>query len=270
MKGRAMNGKTTFALMLCPVLACGPESGGGPIPLRQDTTAVYAAEGPLITARKVNYQPGAVFLQGVEQVIVDSVTASGVVQPGDTLARLRDPLGVFTESRVEMDLARAVAQGATGVADSLRAILNSPPWITWALSPVEGELISVRHRALLSPGDTLALLYTPADSLWVLVSPVSLGRWPPVPGMTIIESSLDTALARGTPIAENFTRPGTWVLPGATLREAGLRIFIMSASGDSIPVEILAETPGGALVYSEHSLDSLPLMPWGARRERNP
>lgn len=261
-------GKTTFALMLCPVLACGTgEDAGRASPSPGVQQPVYASEGPLFTAVPVTSRREAVLFRGTEQLIADSVTASGPVKTGDTLARLVDPLGTFAESRIAMDMARAQALGLTETADSLEAILASPPWVTWALSPLEGRLLWVRTGTLLSPGDTLALVSTPAECLWVLHSPIPIELWPPVPGLTLLESSKDTALVRGEWSEGGFSLPGGWIVPGQTLREDGLLIFVLSAGGDSIPVQVLGDTPEGTLVHCRRSLHSVPLLRWAARRE---
>ncbi len=228
---------------------------------------VLAAPGVRLSARALESRPVPVLLAGSDQFLLDSVAAIGRVEPGDTLARLMDPVGAFLRSRTEMELALAGARGDTASADSLRAVLASPPWVRWVLSPLEGQVSFPPRGLLLNPGDTLAVISARAESLWVLTSPVPLPYWPPMEGLTILGFSADTALVRGMVPESAFCLPGSWTVPGTALRESGLHIFVVSASGDSIPVRVLGETDSGVLVYSGHSLDSLPLVPWAAGRE---
>jgi hypothetical protein len=195
-------------------------------------------------------------------MVLDSVCAGGPVSPGDTLARLADPVSPFLESRTLMALSLAEARGDSRRADSLRAVLESPPWFSWALSPLEGEPAFPPRGTLLSSGDTLATISAPADSLWILYPGTALSFWPPVPGVLFLESAGESALVSGSVPGEGFVIPGTWTLPGTALWEEGLRIFVISPPDDSIPVRVLGENPSGILVYCETSLDSLPLLPW--------
>lgn len=263
-------GKTKVALLLCPVLSCGSGSGDGAAAISIPNPApILAGEGVLISATAVETRMEAFFLAGTDQLLLDSVTTADTVEPGDTLARLRDPVSTFLESRITMELALEEARGNTPAADSLRRILDSPPWFRYLVSDREGTATFPKPGTLLNPGDTVALIGTihPTDSLWVLRSPVPLEFWPPVPGLALSQTSPDTALAAGMAPSGSFIIPGTWELPATALREAGLRIFVLTASEDSIPVRILGQSPSGLFVYCDESLDSLPLVPWAARRE---
>lgn len=260
--------KTKLALLLCPVLSCGPGNGTGAAalpPVRADN--VFAGEGIAVTAKPVENRALPVFLGGTDQFLLDPLPLSGAVEPGDTLARLMDPVGPFLESRTGMELALARVRGDTAAVDSLEGVLASPPWIRWVVSPLGGQVSFPAPGALLNPGDTLALIFARAESLWVLSSQVPLMFWPPLEGVTTLEFSADTALVRGVVPGDSFTLPGTWTIPGTALRESGLRIFVLSASGDSITVTVMGETGSGVLVHCGRSLDSLPLVPWAAGRE---
>lgn len=263
-------GKTKIALLLCPVLSCGTGNGDGAVTLSlSDPAAFMAGEGVTVTATAVESRMELLFLVGTDQLVLDSVTTAATVEPGDTLARLRDPVSIFLESRITMEAALEEARGNTAGADSLRRILESPPWFRYLISDREGSVTFPRPGALLNPGDTVALINTAlsTDSLWVLRSALPLEFWPPIPGLVLSQTSPDSALAAGNALSHSFILPGTWELPATALREAGLRIFVLSASGDSLPVRILGESPSGMFVYCEESLDSLPLVPWAARRE---
>jgi len=263
-------GKTKVALLLCPVLSCGTGSGDGAVtPSRSEPAAFIAGEGVTVTATAVESRMEPLFLAGTDQLLLDSVTTATTVEPGDTLARLRDPVSTFLESRIVMEAALEEARGNSAGADSLRRILESPPWFRYLVSDREGSVTFPRPGALLNPGDTVALISTSLsnDSLWVLRSPVPLEFWPPVPGLVLTHASPDTALAAGRVPSHGFILPGSWELPATALREAGLRIFVLTASGDSLSVRILGESPDGMFVYCGESLDSLPLVPWAARRE---
>lgn len=262
--------KTKVALLLCPVLSCGAGNGDGAVsPSLPDPAAFIAGEGVTVTATAVESRMEPLFLAGTGQMFLDSVMAPGAVQPGDTLARLRDPVSSFLESRTAMEAELEEARGNTVAADSLRRILESPPWFSYLTAEREGSVIFPRPGALLNPGDTVALMGStvPAESLWVLRPSHPLEFWPPVPGLVLTLTSPDSAVAEGWIGSQSFVLPGTWNLPATALREAGLRIFVLSASGDSLPVRILGESPAGVFVYCEQPLDSLPLVPWAARRE---
>lgn len=270
MKGREFMGKTKIALLLCPVLSCGTGNGDAAATLsRSEPAAFMADQGVTVSATIIASGIEPLFLAGNEQLVLDSVTTATTVEPGDTLARLRDPVSSFLESRITMEAALEEARGNTAGADSLRRILKSPPWFRYMVSDREGSVTFPNPGALLNPGDTVALISTAfsGDSLWVLRSPVPLEFWPPVPGLVLTQTSPDTALAAGIAPSHNFILPGSWELPATALREAGLRIFVLTASGDSLPVRILGQSPGGVFVYCGESLDSLPLIPWAARRE---
>ncbi|MFO7627553.1 MAG: hypothetical protein R6V62_09865 [Candidatus Fermentibacteraceae bacterium] len=263
-------GKTKVALLLCPVLSCGTGNGDGAVTLSSsDPASFIAGEGVPVTATMVESSMEPLFLAGTDQLVLDSVTTAATVEPGDTLARLRDPVSAFLESRITMEAALEEARGNTAGADSLRRILRSPPWFRYLISDREGLVTFPRTGTLLNPGDTVALISTAlsSDSLWVLRSPIPLEFWPPVPGLVLTQTSPDTALAAGRVPSHGFILPGTWELPATALREAGLRIFVLTASGDSLSVRILGESQAGMFVYCEESMDSLPLVPWAARRE---
>jgi len=262
--------KTKVALLLCPVLSCGTGNGdGAAIPSLPDPAAFMAGAGVTVTATEVGNRMEPLFLDGTDQLVLDSVTTAATVEPGDTLARLRDPVSTFIESRISMEAALEEARGNAAGADSLRRILESPPWFRYLISDRAGSVTFPRPGALLNPGDTVALISTVLsnDSLWVLRPALPLAFWPPVPGLVLTQTSPDSAVAEGIAPAHSFILPGTWELPATALREAGLLIFVLSTSGDSLPVRILGESPAGVYVYCEESLDSLPLVPWAARRE---
>lgn len=263
-------GKTKVALLLCPVLSCGTGSGDGTAAISPSNPAVLmAGEGITVSATPVETRMEAFFLAGTDQLLLDSVTTAVTVLPGDTLARLRDPVSTFLESRITMEAALEEARGNISGADSLRRILESPPWFSYLVSDREGTVTFPNPGALLNPGDTVALIGTTleTDSLWVLRSPIPLEFWPPIPGLVLSQASPDTALAAGVAPSLSFIIPGTWELPATALREDGLRIFVLTASEDSLPVRILGQSPAGMFVYCDESLDSLPLVPWAARRE---
>jgi hypothetical protein len=256
-------GKTRYLLILCPVLSC----GGGPreasrTAVAQEPAVVTPGPGVAVAARPVETVPRPVLLAGPGQMVLDSLYPRGPVIPGDTLARLADPVSPFLESRTLMALALAESRGDLPRADSLRAVLESPPWFAWVLSPLAGEPAFPPRGTLLTGGDTLAMISAPAESLWVLYPQTPLTFWPPVPGAVFLESSRESALVAGSVPEEGFVLPGTWTLPGTALWEEGLRIFVIAAPDDSIPVRVMGETPSGILVHCETSLDSLPLLPW--------
>lgn len=228
-----------------------------------------AGEGVSVTATAAESPLEPLLLGGTVQMVLDSVMTEGAAGPGDTLARLRDPVSSFLESRVAMEAALEEARGNHGAADSLRRMLESPPWFSYLTVEREGMVTFPRPGALLNPGDTIALFGTavPSDSLWVLRPAGPIAFWPPVPGLVLTRTSPDSAVARGRVPSQSFILPGTWELPATALREAGLRIFVLGASGDSISVAVLGESTDGVFVYCEESLDSLPLIPWAARRE---
>ncbi len=270
MKGRESMGKTKIALLLCPVLSCGTGSGNGAVDLPASVPAAFMADqGVTVTATAITSRMEPLYFAGTGQMILDSVTTAATVEPGDTIARLRDPVSQFLESRITMEVALEDAIGNTASADSLRRILSSTPWFRYLISDREGPVTFPHPGAILNPGDTVAMISTAlsGDSLWVLRSPLPLAFWPPVPGLVLTQTSPDTALATGSAPSNSFVLPGTWELPATALREAGLRIFVLTASGDSLPVRILGQSPAGMFVYCEESLDSLPLIPWAARRE---
>lgn len=244
------------------MLSCGGDREAAPAAVPAEPAAVTAGPGITVTVKAVETVPRPVLMTEPRQMVLDSLCASGPVTPGDTLARLADPVAPFLESRTLMELSLAEFRGDLFRADSLRAVLDSPPWLAWILSPLEGEPSFPPRGTMLTPGDTLAMVSAPVDSLWVLYPRTTLSLWPPVPGAVFLESDGDSALVKGSVPEEGFVIPGTWALPGTVLRERGLRIFVIAAPDDTLPVRVLGEASPWVLVYCETSLDSLPLLPW--------
>ena len=276
--------KVTAAFLLCPVLlaGCGRENSAPSItaqPAGGEPSNIIASEPPEFIV--VASLPETLAVRWHTREItpfraVDDLEQGDDVSAGDTLFHIDDELAKLEIQRLEMELVFADAAFSTGdsasaaTVDSLNSLLSLLDGTRPFLCSSDGMLLSAEDSGLTNPGDTLAMIVVPPENLFTLVPPpgVEVHSWPEwIDGSRLIEYTDESAIYSGNVDEEKMSFNDSWSIPRQVLRERGLLHFVLSAEGDTIPVERFATTESGVVIVSGIDLEGLELVPWAALRE---
>lgn len=275
--------KVTSALLLCPVLltACGRDNSEPSLTSRPaaEERGIIASEPPEFIVVASLPETLAVRWHTREITafrIVDDFEQGDHVSTGDTLYHVDDELEKLEIQRLEMELVFADVAVSTGdsssiaIADSLSGLLSLLDGTRPLLIETDGILLAAVDSGVTYLGDTLALVVVPPENLFTLVPPpgVEVHYWPEwIEGSHLIESGEESAVYSGNVDGAGMSFQNSWSIPRQVLRERGLMNFVLSADGDTIPVERFAATENGVLILSGTDLEGVELVPWAASGE---
>ncbi len=275
--------KVTSALLLCPVLltACGRDNSEPSLTSRPaaEERGIIASEPPEFIVVASLPETLAVRWHTREITafrIVDDFEQGDHVSTGDTLYHVDDELEKLEIQRLEMELVFADVAVSTGdsssiaIADSLSGLLSLLDGTRPLLIETDGILLAAVDSGVTYLGDTLALVVVPPENLFTLVPPpgVEVHYWPEwIEGSRLIESGEESAVYSGNVDGAGMSFQNSWSIPRQVLRERGLMNFVLSADGDTIPVERFAATENGVLILSGTDLEGVELVPWAASGE---
>lgn len=276
--------KVTSALLLCPVLltACGRDNSEPSLttrPAAEASSNIIASEPPEFIVVASLPETLAVRWHTREITafrITDNIEQGDHVSTGDTLFHVDDELEKLEIQRLEMELVFADVAVSAGdsssaaIVDSLSALLFLLDGTRPLLVGTDGMLLAVVDSGTTYMGDTLAQVVVPPENLFTLVPPpgVEVHYWPEwIDGSHLIESREESAVYSGNASRARMSFQNSWSIPRQVLRERGLLHFILSAEGDTIPVERFAAVENGVVIVSGTDLEGVELVPWAALRE---
>jgi hypothetical protein len=276
--------KVTSALLLCPVLltACGRDNSEltpTSQPAAEAFSNIIASEPPEFIVVASLPETLAVLWRTREAAafrIDDDLEQGDHVLTGDTLFHIDDELEKLEMERLEMELVSADVAVSGGdssriaIVDSLSSLLSLLDGTRPFLVGTDGVLLAAVDSGRTHSGDTLALIVVPPESLFTLVPVpgVEVHYWPEwIEDSRLIESSGESAVYSGNVNGATISFQNSWSIPRQVLRETGLLHFVLSAEGDTIPVERFAATENGVVIISDADLDGVELVPWAALRE---
>jgi len=275
--------KVTSALLLCPVLltACSRDNSEPSLTSRPaaEERGIIASEPPEFIVVASLPETLAVRWHTREITafrIVDDFEQGDHVSTGDTLFHVDDELEKLEIQRLEMELVFADVAVYTGdsssmaIVDSLSGLLSLLDGTRPLLIETDGILLAAIDSGVTYLGDTLALVVVPPENLFTLVPPpgVEVHYWPEwIEGSRLIESGEESAVYSGNVDGAGMSFQNSWSIPRHVLRERGLMNFVLSADGDTIPVERFAATENGVLILSGTDLEGVELVPWAASGE---
>jgi hypothetical protein len=257
--------ETIRFLLVCPVFfifGCGREASPAAWTASDQTEVGFAVPGPLYNVIIPDSLTTTVLWGENYPLLVNTAAITDAVLTGDTVISGAEPFLSLERERVIMEHSIAVAMGDSIAGDSLQAYLADSSFLVFVTSPASGRIrILTGSGSTIQPGDRIALITgPPPDSLYILSPEYSLIRWPlNIPGCTVTDRGLQCT---GAWPGEEAALPGTWSLRQQFIHEDGLRSYLLSTPGDTLPIIILGSTDTSKIIYSGLPLDSIPLLGW--------
>jgi len=250
---------------MCPVflfIGCGNQTPAARWEAADRRQTGFAFPGPLYDVITPDSLDTPVIWSQNYPLLISTAAITEEVDKGDTVFSGAEPFLHLERERAEMELSMAEAIGDRAAQDSLEAFLSDSSFIVFITAPASGHIrILVEQGKTVQPGDNMAVITgAPPDSVYILSPVYTHIRWPEnLNGCTVTDRGLQ---CRGAWPGEEASLPGTWSLRQQFIHEDGLRTYVVSSMGDTLPITIIGSTDTSRIIYSVLPLDSISLLGW--------